>query len=105
VLRAYGLELAWISGALLWLVPLYSLIVGTRLRAQLGVGAAAAALSVAGLGALTFLVYVTTPHDLDWHLATSCRRVLFQLWPSIVFLLFLGLATPEERSGGAWGRF
>ena len=43
-----------------------------------------------------FLVYVTTPCDLQWHLATSAGRLLLHLWPLCIMVLFLCLATPEE---------
>ncbi len=32
-------------------------------------------------------VYILTPHDLSWHLATSFDRVLFQLVPAFVYVL------------------
>ncbi|MDP6627544.1 MAG: glycosyltransferase family 39 protein [Methanopyri archaeon] len=35
------------------------------------------------------LIYVITPRELQWHLDTSLDRVLIQLWPSVVFSLFL----------------
>lgn len=44
-----------------------------------------------------FFVYLTTPHDLTWHLATSVERLLVQLLPSSIFLFFLWLKTPEEN--------
>lgn len=43
-----------------------------------------------------FFVYVITPYDLDWHLETSFYRLLMQLWPSIIFTLFLMSRTPGE---------
>lgn len=39
-------------------------------------------------GALGFtFVYLTTPHDLEWHLHTSMDRLIFQLAPSFLFLV------------------
>jgi hypothetical protein len=43
-----------------------------------------------------FCVYLTSPYDLDWHLRTSLHRLLLQLWPSAVFLIFLLVRTPEQ---------
>jgi hypothetical protein len=43
-----------------------------------------------------FFVYVTTYHNLSWHLRTSLRRILVPLWPSAVFTYFLFVRTPEE---------
>ncbi len=42
-----------------------------------------------------FFVYVITPHDLQWHIATSLNRLLLQLWPSTVFLFFLNVPYPR----------
>jgi len=43
-----------------------------------------------------FFVYVLTPCDLQWHLATSTDRLLLQLCPLCLLVLFVWLATPEE---------
>ncbi len=41
-----------------------------------------------------FFVYVLTPLDLAYHLATSLNRLFLQLWPGVIFLFFMiaGLA-------------
>jgi hypothetical protein len=44
-------------------------------------------------------VYVVTPYSLAWHLSTSIDRVLLQLWPMFVLVLFLIVATPDEILG------
>ncbi len=38
-----------------------------------------------------FMVYVITPHDLDWHLETSFDRLFFQVLPSLLYssLIFI----------------
>jgi hypothetical protein len=36
-----------------------------------------------------YLVYVTTPFDISWHVSTSIDRLLIQLWPSLVLAVFL----------------
>lgn len=46
-----------------------------------------------------FLVYLTTPADLTWHLATSLNRLFIQLWPGFVFYFFLTVNTPEGMVG------
>ena len=35
-----------------------------------------------------FVVYVSTPHDLQLHLETSLDRLLYHLWPAAVFIVF-----------------
>jgi hypothetical protein len=48
-----------------------------------------------------YLVYVTTPFDISWHVSTSIDRLLVQLWPSLVLMVFWNggsakLAPPTE---------
>ena len=38
-----------------------------------------------------YVVYVTTPFDIAWHVTTSVDRLLVQLWPGLVLAVFLGL--------------
>jgi hypothetical protein len=46
-----------------------------------------------------FFVYVLTPHDLHWHLKTSLERLLLQLWPTFLFLVFLVLGPWGQKAG------
>ncbi len=43
-----------------------------------------------------FLVYLVTPHELDWHLRTSLHRLFAQLWPAAVFTMVLLIRLPGE---------
>jgi hypothetical protein len=45
-----------------------------------------------------FFVYVMTPLDLNYHLMTSLNRLFLQLWPSVVFLVFMAAAIPGVAS-------
>jgi len=45
-----------------------------------------------------YLVYVTTPFDITWHVTTSVDRLLLQLWPGLVLTVFLGLESLESRA-------
>jgi hypothetical protein len=36
-----------------------------------------------------YFAYLITPHDLEWHLATSAPRLLVQLWPVVILSLVL----------------
>jgi hypothetical protein len=42
-----------------------------------------------------FVVYLITPHNLDWHLVTSLNRLFLQLWPAIIVITFIAARTPE----------
>ena len=65
-----------------------------RARGTAGLPTAGAVLPLMLAG--YFMVYVTTPCDLRWHLMTSAGRLLLHLWPLCIMILFLCLATPEE---------
>lgn len=41
-----------------------------------------------------FLVYIVTPNDLTWHIETSLDRLLLQMFPSILFIYFMVVASP-----------
>jgi hypothetical protein len=43
-----------------------------------------------------FLVYLISPHNLNWHLSTSLFRLYGQLWPAAVFTLILLIRLPGE---------
>jgi hypothetical protein len=58
-------------------------------------GVLASALTAAGYGA----IYLLRPLDLRWLLDTSADRLLVQLWPGIVFLVFLAARAPDSLSG------
>lgn len=36
-----------------------------------------------------FCVYLVTPHDLHWHLRTALHRLLLQVWPATLLMVFL----------------
>ena len=40
-----------------------------------------------------FMVYIISPHDLEWHLKTSLKRLYLQVMPSIIFVFFVALNT------------
>jgi hypothetical protein len=41
-------------------------------------------------------LYLITESDLNWHISTSVSRLVAQLWPSLIWLVFMMLRTPEE---------
>jgi hypothetical protein len=43
-----------------------------------------------------YSLYLITEANLDWHISTSVSRLVAQLWPSLIWLFFLSLRTPEE---------
>ena len=45
-----------------------------------------------------FFVYLTTPHDLAWHVSTSMDRLLIHLWPSMLLAVFLYMGEPTNAA-------
>jgi hypothetical protein len=73
----------------------YLLLAGARIdgRDRTGLIPAAAVLGLMLIG--YFFVYVLTPLDLGYHLATSLNRLFLQLWPSVIFLCFMIAGVPD----------
>jgi hypothetical protein len=43
-----------------------------------------------------FLIFVSTPYDIAWHVVTSLPRLYLHLFPLILMALFLWLKSPDE---------
>ena len=90
------------------LLIVYAAVAGLRLRqnrdrAILRTGVIALAFTTMGY----FAIYLLHPNDLAWELVNSADRLLLQMWPGIVFVIFLatrssghGSARPLRGSGG-----
>jgi hypothetical protein len=98
VLKAMGDEVvkSWVAV----LLPVYFLLLGRRPSREGPRPVIGSVVLVVGLMLLGyFLVYVTTPNELEEHLVSSLNRVLMHLWPVVIFLFFLSVASPEEALG------
>ena len=86
---AFGEQLWAFGPGLLFALAGYALLVG-RPPAERRVKGTGMAWAVVGLLAAGYGgVYLTTPHDLGWHLNTSLVRLFAQVWPLFLFALFL----------------
>jgi len=45
------------------------------------------------------LIYILTPHSLEYHLSTSLYRLVIHLWPSAVLLFFVAVREPSWEVG------
>ncbi len=63
-------------------------------RRERNVAALFCALSLLAL----FGIYLATPHDPIEHMATSLDRLIFQLWPSIIYATVVSLVPAEARA-------
>lgn len=84
------------------LVPLLALAVMWRRCVQTPV-AWVALLAALGYAAVLYLVYLGTPHDLDWHLRTSVDRVRLPVLLLLAFAVLASLGRPSATTAGARG--
>ena len=78
------------------LLALYVLVTGLD-RRELGTAKKICLRALLGTFAGYFFVYLTTPLPLKWLLETSLNRVLMQLWPSALLLVFLFTKPPDQQ--------
>ncbi|MBD3305464.1 hypothetical protein GF339_03710 [candidate division KSB3 bacterium] len=76
---------------------IYAVLLGLNREHLRNAGVLTSLLALVGMYGGYFLVYITTPHDLTWHLNTSLSRLFLQLWPSTIFVAFMIISTPAER--------
>jgi hypothetical protein len=88
VIRAVGWW--WLAAGAAWVMS--AVLISRRWRPA-GVRALSVVMLMAGG---YYIVYVTTPHDVDWHVSTSLSRLLAQLWPSAVLALVLTSAVASS---------
>ncbi|HEY3134836.1 MAG TPA: glycosyltransferase family 39 protein [Blastocatellia bacterium] len=87
------------GGGVVSIAPLllfYLLLVGTGVKQEDRPSVVASSLAMAIMLVGYSAVYVFTPRDVYWHLMTSIDRLFSQLWPTLVFVFFLAVRTPEE---------
>lgn len=94
--REFATGGAWIASAPL-VLAIYFLLSGPRIDARLRVGTLWAGATVIGMYLAYLAAYQFTPHDVVWHMDTSLRRLLLQLWPSVLFAFFLVVRDSENQ--------
>jgi hypothetical protein len=82
-------------------IPLLAILMiwGVDRHAIRGAAWKTAALTIGLVLGGYFAVYVITPKDLDYHLATSLDRLLMHVWPSVLFLAGLAVSRSATASG------
>jgi hypothetical protein len=82
------------------LMAVYLICMGVKVSFYDRPAVKTASLILLAMAAGFFLVYLLTPHNLYWHLTTSLNRLLTQLWPGFLFLIFMAARIPEEADVG-----
>jgi len=93
-----GVNMFWTFGSqpvsITTALMIYSILVGkTKLSVK---GSVMIALAVFGQALVYFLIYLTTPYNLNWHLSTSLSRLFLHLFPSALLAVILWVKTPDE---------
>jgi dolichyl-phosphate-mannose-protein mannosyltransferase len=83
-------------GSATWLLLAYLLAMGIGRREIDRVWMRTAAVVLVLMLAVDYVVFVAMAYDLPRLLNSSLDRLLLQLWPSALFLLFMAVRTPEE---------
>jgi 4-amino-4-deoxy-L-arabinose transferase-like glycosyltransferase len=81
----------------------YLFLAGVRIDRRDRTGVIQSATILCLMAAGYFFIYVLTPLDLGYHLATSLNRLFLQLWPGVIFLLFMAAGTLEEEPAAGMG--
>lgn len=101
ILLFFGKNLVELSRGAGPLLLIYLCLVG-RARDRAGRRGLIAAVSTLTLMFLAIcMIYVVTPQDVTWHMETSGRRLLLQLYPSAVFTIFIAAAPMAAVKGEA----
>ncbi len=74
------------------LILLYLYKIGLKLRYKTGFGI------LSGIFIAYIFVYIVSPNDLNWHLATSAIRLIHQLLPLFLFLILNALSTDKKQA-------
>ena len=77
------------------LIAVYGLFIGLEKSNNRKQSVIAAMIAVFLQLAGYFLVYVLTPHDINWHLRTSLYRLMVHIFPSALFIFFVSVTDPE----------
>lgn len=103
-----GFRHAWDFGPLLVsaiaMLAVYLAVAGLRRdnedRSILRTGVLAVLFTALGY----FAIYLLEPLDLAWILRTSSDRLLLQLWPGIIFLVFLAARVTQDETQAGCGK-
>lgn len=99
IAKAMAVEIMHLGGRTIGITPLLLLyVVWVKVKQRRVSGMQASAVLIALMLVGYFVVYLTTPLILSLHLQTSLTRLLLQLWPSSVFVIFMAIFPAAQRT-------
>ena len=81
----------------LFLLPIFMMFTGIKLNFEHRNPFLISVITIVLCLFVYFSVYLTTPYNLDWHLATSLDRLLLHFWPSIIFICFIASRSNHNK--------
>ena len=79
------------------ILAIYLTVLGLKIEKKQIPGLTTSIITVVFMFVGYFFIYVITPQPLKWHLHTSLNRIILQMWPSLLFVFFLLVSTPEQK--------
>jgi hypothetical protein len=67
----------------------YIILAGIRIDRRDVTALATSALTITLTAGTYFFIFIITPWDIEWHIEHSLNRLYMQLWPSILFFIFM----------------
>jgi hypothetical protein len=95
IAQSYGWQTLLIGPGTVLAMGVYAVLLGKAPPMTPRAGRSSCLLVLAFMLAGYFVVFLTTPRDLAWHL-TVLDRLFMQVWPLALFTFFLFVASPEE---------
>ena len=77
------------------MIAIYGLFVGLDRSTERRQPTLAAVIAVGLQLAGYFMIYILSPHDLDWHIRTSLYRLMIHVFPAALMIFFLSISDPE----------
>lgn len=96
VAKFFGLQVVRYGRGLVLVLVTYGIFMGTTRNRRHSIMTKMFIIVLSLMLCSYLAVYILTPHDLQYHLNTSAKRLLLQLLPMSLFLFFMVVATPEE---------
>ncbi len=96
IVSVYGRTFLTYGRGISVVLLVYSVLVGIDWPAEQRRIRSVALLTTLGLLGGYTVIYLLTPHDIAWHLGSSLDRLVVQVWPSLLFGLFISTQSPNR---------
>ena len=96
VAKAFFVEFIFLGNGFVFILMIYFFLLGIHPRAVEKPIRMTISITLCLMLLGYVLIYVTSPHDLNFHLTYSLRRLFIQIWPTAIFAFFLTVKTLDQ---------